>query len=357
MEPMQQKNISGAAEIANVEAQAATPTQPSIFFSPRLRRLAVLALRYGMFIALLLWIGAMALVTEHFLSSTNLLNVARQAAPIIIIGVGMTFVMATAGIDLSIGSIVALVSCLAASWLVHGLPVWAVLPLVLLVGAVLGALNGVLVQAGIPAFIVTLAALVTVRGIAFVYSNGYAIPIEDRTFVWFGRGAILGVNTPMVLAVLVAIAGWFALTKTRFGLHALAIGGREEAARLMGLSVGRVKVMVYTLTGALAALGGIVISARLANGSPNAGMSLELDVIAAVVLGGTSLFGGSATIAGTVVGALLINFIRNGLNLLNVDPYWVQVVTGIVLVMAVLLNAVVNRRVEQWARKGAAEGA
>lgn len=336
----------------------ATPTaDPSTPFALRSRRLAVLAVRYGLFIALLLWIAAMALATDHFLSTTNLLNVARQAAPIVIIGVGMTFVMATAGIDLSIGSIVALVSCFAASWLDHGLSVWAVLPLILLAGAMMGAVNGVLVQAGIPAFIVTLAALVSVRGFAFVYSDGYAIPIKDEIFVWFGRGTILGVNTPMALAILVSIAGWFMLNRTRFGLHALAIGGREEAARVMGLAVGRILIRVYTLTGALAALGGIVISARLANGSPNAGMGLELDVIAAVVLGGTSLFGGSATIAGTVVGALFINFIRNGLNLLNVDPYWVQVATGIVLLVAVLMNTVVSRRVEQWARKGAAEAA
>jgi ribose/xylose/arabinose/galactoside ABC-type transport system permease subunit len=227
-----------------------------------------------------------------------------------------------------------------------------VLVLVLLIGATLGALNGLLIWAGIPAFIVTLAMLVSVRGLAFVFSKGYAQPISDEFFVWIGRGEILGVNTPVVLAALVAIAGWLLLTRTRFGLHTLAVGGREEAARVMGLPVGRIKILVYTLTGVAAALGGIVIAARLANGSPNAGVSLELDVIAAVVLGGTSLFGGSATIVGTVVGALFINFIRNGLNLMNVDPYWVQVVTGIVLIMAVLLNTVISRRVEQWSRKG-----
>jgi ribose/xylose/arabinose/galactoside ABC-type transport system permease subunit len=224
--------------------------------------------------------------------------------------------------------------------------------LVLLIGATLGALNGLLIWAGIPAFIVTLAMLVSVRGLAFVFSKGYAQPISDEFFVWIGRGDILGVNTPVVLAALVALAGWLLLTSTKFGLHTLAVGGREEAARVMGLPVGRIKILVYTLTGVAAALGGVVIAARLANGSPNAGVSLELDVIAAVVLGGTSLFGGSATIVGTVVGALFINFIRNGLNLMNVDPYWVQVVTGIVLIMAVLLNTVISRRVEQWSRKG-----
>jgi len=308
-----------------------------------------------MIIALILWFVAMASLSEHFLNLNNLLNVARQAAPIIIIGVGMTFVMATGGIDLSVGSMVALVSVVSASLLASGMPFAGVLTLGLLFGALLGAINGLLVWAGLPAFIATLAALVSLRGLAFVYSKGYTIPIGDAGFLWLGRGDILSVNVPVVLAAAVAIAGWWLLNRTRFGLHTLAVGGREETARVMGLPVGRIKVAVYTITGVTAALGGMIISARLANGSPNAGVMLELDVIAAIVLGGTSLFGGTATIVGTVVGALFINFIRNGLNLLNVDPYWVQVVTGFVLILAVLLNTVISRRVEQWSRKGELE--
>jgi ribose/xylose/arabinose/galactoside ABC-type transport system permease subunit len=320
-----------------------------------LRRAVVLCVRYGMLIALIMWVVAMASLSEHFLNPNNLLNVARQAAPIIIIGVGMTFVMATGGIDLSVGSIVALISVVSASLVASGMPLVGVLPLVLALGAVLGAVNGLLVWAGIPAFIATLAALVSLRGLAFVYSKGYAIAVKDPDFLWLGRGDILSVNVPVVLAAVVAVAGWWLLNKTRFGLHTLAVGGREETARVMGLPVGRIKVAVYTITGFTAALGGIIITARLANGSPNAGVTLELDVIAAIVLGGTSLFGGTATVVGTVVGALFINFIRNGLNLLNVDPYWVQVVTGFVLILAVLLNTVVSRRVEQWSRKGELE--
>lgn len=323
--------------------------------SSALRRAVVLSVRYGMLIALILWFVAMASLSEHFLNPNNLLNVARQAAPIIIIGVGMTFVMATGGIDLSVGSMVALISVASASLLALGMPFPAVLALGLLSGALLGAINGLLVWAGLPAFIATLAALVSLRGLAFVYSKGYTIPIEDAGFLWLGRGDILSVNVPVVLAAAVAVAGWWLLNRTRFGLHTLAVGGREEAARVMGLPVGRIKVAVYAITGVTAALGGMIITARLANGSPNAGVMLELDVIAAIVLGGTSLFGGTATIVGTVVGALFINFIRNGLNLLNVDPYWVQVVTGFVLILAVLLNTVISRRVEQWSRKGELE--
>jgi ribose/xylose/arabinose/galactoside ABC-type transport system permease subunit len=324
--------------------------------APRLQRQLVVGLvRYGMFIALALWLVAMSFASEYFLTTTNLLNVLRQAAPLIIIGTGMTFVMATAGIDLSVGSTVALISVLTASWIALGLPALLVIPLVLVVGVAIGAFNGWVVTLGVPAFVVTLAGLTSIRGLAFVYSDGYATPISDPVFVWIGRGDLFGINAPFLIAMVVAILGWFLLNRTRFGLHALATGGREEAARVMGLAINRVKVLVYALTGGLAALGGIVISARLSNGSPNAGVMLELEVIAAVVLGGTSLFGGRATIAGTVVGALLINFVRNGLNLLGVNPYWVQVVTGVILVLAVLMNTVLNRKVESWARAATEE--
>lgn len=338
--------------MSTVDQPGVAADPPTEFASGSSRRLAVLAVRYGMFIALILWILAMTLASEHFLSATNLINVARQTAPIIIIGVGMTLVMATGGIDLSVGSVVALIGCLAAALLAMGLPALLVLPLLLLTGALVGMINGLLVWTGIPAFIVTLAMLVSVRGVAFVMTGGYSQPVTDPLLIAIGRGEVLGISTSVVIAAVVAALGWLLLTRTRFGLHTLAVGGREEAARVMGLPVGRIKVAVYTLTGAAAALAGIVTAGRLSNGSPNAGISLELDVISAVVLGGTSLFGGYATVGGTVVGALFINFIRNGLNLMNVDPYWVQVVTGVVLILAVLLNTVISRRVEQWSRKG-----
>lgn len=333
---------------------ATTPESASA--APSLQRLlAVWLVRYGMFLALALWLVAMSFASEYFLTWTNLLNVLRQAAPLIIIGTGMTFVMATAGIDLSVGSTVALISVLTASWITLGLPALVVIPLVLVVGVAIGAFNGWVITLGVPAFVVTLAGLTSIRGLAFVYSDGYAVSISDPVFIWIGRGDLFGINAPFLIAIVVALAGWFVLNRTRFGLHALATGGREEAARVMGLAINRVKILVYALTGGLAALGGIVISARLSNGSPNAGVMLELEVIAATVLGGTSLFGGRATIAGTVVGALLINFVRNGLNLMGVNPYWVQVVTGVILVLAVLMNTVLNRRVESWARAATEE--
>ena len=314
------------------------------------RRLGLLAVRYGLFLALALWLVGMSLASEHFLTWLNFLNVARQAAPILVIAVGMTFVMATAGIDLSVGSLVALVSVLVVTFFGLGMPTEAVIPAVLAIGLFAGLVNGYFVKLGLPPFVVTLAMLTTLRGVAFVVSDGYAIPVKDDFVLWLGRGKIGPIHTPIVLAVIVAIVGWVVLSKTRFGLYSLAVGGREEAARAMGINVNRVKLAVYGSIGLLGALAGIVLTGRLGNGSPNAGIMLELEVIAATVLGGTSLFGGAATIAGTVAGALFINFVRNGLNLLGVNPFWVQVATGLILLLAVLFNTVVNRRVTEWAR-------
>ena len=171
---------------------------PSRRRTPLSRRASLLALRYSMFIALILWMAAMSVASEHFLSATNLLNVARQAAPIVIVGVGMTMVMATAGIDLSVGSIVAVVSVVSAAALTAGLHAGLVIPGVILLGAALGAVNGAFVVIGIPAFVVTLATLVSYRGLAFVFSNGYATPITDEFFLWFGRGGMLRPQRPLV---------------------------------------------------------------------------------------------------------------------------------------------------------------
>jgi ribose/xylose/arabinose/galactoside ABC-type transport system permease subunit len=313
------------------------------------RHLVLLLVRYSLFLALAIWLAFMSLASEHFLTQTNMLNVARQASPIIILGIGMTFVMATAGIDLSVGSLVALVSVVLVTLFDLGWPTVLVLASVFLVGLASGLTNGSFVRLGLPPFVVTLAMLTTLRGIAFVISDGYATPIRDDVVLWLGRGQIGDVHVPIVIAIVVAIVGWLVLNTTRYGLYALAVGGREDAARAMGINVGRIKLAVYGGLGMLGALAGIIFAGRLGNGSPNAGMLVELDVIAAVVLGGTSLFGGVATIAGTVAGALFINFVRNGLNLLGVNPFWVQVVTGIILLLAVLMNTVVNRRVSQWA--------
>ena len=239
------------------------------------RRLGLLAVRYGLFFALGAWVVAMSFASEHFLTWLNFLNVARQAAPIIVIAVGMTFVMATAGIDLSVGSLVALISVLIVTFFGLGLPAGVVIPAVLVLGLVSGLVNGYFVQLGLPPFVVTLAMLTTLRGIAFVVSDGYATPVKDDFVLWLGRGKIGPVHTPIVLAVIVAVVGWVVLSKTRFGLYSLAVGGREEAARAMGINVRGIKLAVYGTIGLLGALAGIVLTGRLGNGSPNAGIMLE----------------------------------------------------------------------------------
>jgi len=314
------------------------------------RKLSLFAIRYGILIALILLMAGMSLASEHFFTVHNLLNVGRQAAPVLIIAVAMTFVMATAGIDLSVGSVVALTSSLSAIWLADGVAPGLVIPMALGVGAAVGLFNGYFVTRGLPPFVVTLSTLILVRGLAFVISNGYATPVASDFFKFIGRGSIGPIHTPIVIALVIALLGYVILSKTKFGLYALAIGGREEAARLMGIKIPQIKLLVYSATGLLAAVAGVVITARLGNGSPNAGIALELEVIAAVVLGGTSLFGGSATIFGTVIGALFVNFVRNGLNLTGVNPFWVQVVTGAILLLAVWFNTVVNQHVQQWSR-------
>ncbi len=327
------------------------PVQTSWAHLALRERLSLVAIRYGLLLIFLVFFTVMSFVGPYFLTGTNFLNVLRQTAPVLIIAIGMTFVIATAGIDLSVGSTVALISVLTAGWLRDGFTAWPVVLVALAVGAVVGAANGYFIAfQQLPAFVVTLASLSLVRGLAFVYTNGYTIPIPNETFNSLGRGQIGPIHTPIVIAAVVVTFGHFFLTRTRFGRYCLAIGGHEEAARRQGIRVKHVKLWVYVVTGVLAALSGVILTGRVANGSPNVGVTLELEVITAVVLGGTSLFGGEATIGGTVVGALLINFIRNGLNLLGVNPFAVWVATGVILLIAIYLNVALSRRVEDWLR-------
>lgn len=319
-----------------------------------LAKVPLLAIRYGMLLVFVLYLAIMSIVSPYFLTSVNLLNVLRQTAPVLIIAVGMTLVIATAGIDLSVGSVVALISVLTADWLTVELSAWLVIVLALGVGALAGLVNGFFIaHRGLPPFVVTLATLTLVRGLAFVYTDGYTIPVTNESFNALGRGQIGPMHTPIVIAAVILFVGQFVLNQTRFGRACLAVGGSEEAARLQGIKVKAVKLWVYISTGALAALAGIILTGRVANGSPNAGITMELEVITAVVLGGTSLFGGEATMWGTAVGALFINFIRNGLNLLGVNPFYVWVATGLILLAAIWFNTQMSRRVEDWVRLAA----
>jgi simple sugar transport system permease protein len=288
---------------------------------------------------LLLACALFGLGTEAFLSEGNLLNLLRQAAPMLIVAVAMTFVITTGGIDLSVGSTVALTNALVALVLAAGVPWPLAAAGILLVGAGIGAVQGwfVAVQ-GIPSFIVTLAGLSALRGVALLLTQGYSIPIAPGAFTAIGRGWLLGVPVPALLALLAAAVGFVVLRRTRYGRQVTAPGANTEAARRVGMPVRRVIGSVYAVSGAASALAGLVIAARLGSGSSNAAVGFELDVIAAVVLGGTSLAGGRGSVLGTVLGALTIAVIGNGLILAHVSPFFTQILTGAIILLAVWLN-------------------
>ncbi|WP_181708339.1 ABC transporter permease [Chthonobacter rhizosphaerae] len=288
-----------------------------------------------------------------FLTPGNLLNVLRQAAPILIVAVAMTFVITTGGIDLSVGSSVALVNALAAILIQAGVPWQLVVPVLLAIGAGIGAVQGWFIAfQGIQPFIVTLAGLSALRGIALLMTEGFSVPIPTGIgFVQIGRGWFAGVPAPAWIAVAAAVAGFVALSSMRFGRYVTAIGANQEAARRAGIPTRAVLLRVYVLTGLASAVAGIVIAARLGSGSSNAAVGFELDVIAGVVLGGTSLMGGRGSMLGTILGALTIAVIGNGLILAHVSPFFTQIVTGSIILLAVWLNARVFSRLAAGRRR------
>ncbi len=288
-----------------------------------------------------------------FLTTGNLLNILRQVAPLLIVAVAMTFVITTAGIDLSVGSIVGLTASLGADLLVRGVNPVVMIVAMLALGAVAGLVNGYFAAyQRLPAFIVTLASLTAIRGVALAITQGESIPIDpDLWFVSLGQGRILGIPTPVWIAVPVAVIGWVVLSHTRYGNYIVGIGSKEEAVRRAGVDTRRVLLTAYMFSGLAAAMAGLLFAARLSSGSSNAGAGLELAVIAAVVLGGTSLFGGQGSIVGTVLGALTIAVIGNGLILMQVSTFYVQIVQGVVLLLAIYANAKLFSRFTQGPRR------
>ncbi|WP_334174152.1 ABC transporter permease [Pseudoxanthobacter sp.] len=278
--------------------------------------------------------------TPTFLTAGNILNVLRQAAPILVVAVAMTFVIVTGGIDLSVGSQVALINALAAIVMAAGLP-WPLAALAMLaLGAAIGFAQGwFIAYQGVPAFIVTLAGLSILRGFALWMTEGYSIPIKDAAgFFWFGRGDLLGIPVPALIAVLAAVIGYVVLHAARYGRRVVAVGSNMEAARRVGMPAQWIIASVYMLCGVASAAAGLLIAARLGSGSSNAAVGFELQVIAAVVLGGTSLTGGRGTIVGTVLGTLTIAVIGNGLILMHISPFFTQIVTGAIILVAIWLN-------------------
>lgn len=280
------------------------------------------------------------LSTNVFMTPGNLLNILRQAAPILIVAVAMTFVIITAGIDLSVGSQVALINASAAIVLSFGVP-WPLVVIAMLVfGALIGLAQGwFIAYQGIPAFIVTLAGLSILRGFALYMTQGYSIPISNVPgFLALGRGTIYGFPVPAFIALLIASIGAVVISRQLYGRQVVAVGSNPEAARRVGMSSKWIIASVYMLSGVACAIAGLLIAARLGSGSSNAAVGFELQVIAAVVLGGTSLFGGRGTILGTLLGTLTIAVIGNGLILMHISPFFTQIVTGAIILVAIWLN-------------------
>lgn len=296
-------------------------------------------------IILLAMMAGLALTTENFFAPSNLLNVATQSAIVIIVGLGMTFTMLTAGIDLSVGSVAALAGAVAAGLASqHGLPTAPAILGGLAIGVGFGLLNGLLIVAGkLPPFVATLATLAVGRGLTLVYTQGRPISNLPPDFRFWGTGQLGPLPMPIVVAVVIWLLSWWLLSATHFGLHTRAVGGDPRTARLAGIAVGRVTLLVYVLSGFFAAVAGIVLTARLWSAQPNAGVGLELDAIAAAVLGGTSLFGGTGGATGTVAGALIIGVLANGLNLLGISSYWQQVIKGVVFIAAVAVDLALKK--------------
>ena len=294
-------------------------------------------------IALLMLIIVVSFLNEYFFTVDNLLNILRQTSVIAILAAGMTLVILTAGIDLSVGSILALCGAFAASMISMEIPVLIAVPVALLGGAALGSIAGVIIAKGkVQAFIATLVTMTLLRGVTMVYTDGRPIStgftdVADA-FAWFGTGYLFGIPVPVWLMVGVFSGIWYLLNHTRFGRYIYALGGNESATLLSGINVDRIKIGVYAICGLLSALAGIIITSRLSSAQPTAGMGYELDAIAAVVLGGTSLAGGRGRITGTLIGALIIGVLSNALNLLDVSSYYQMIVKAAVILLAVLVD-------------------
>jgi ribose transport system permease protein len=298
--------------------------------------------KLGPLIGFFLLCIVLSILSDSFLTVNNWMNVLRQVSINALIAFGMTFVILTGGIDLSVGSVLALSSAITAGMMASGMNGFTAIIIGLLAGFFMGAINGIVITKGrVAPFIATLATMTMFRGLTLVYTDGRPITgfaSDDILFQMMGRGYFLGIPVPVVFMIVVYVALYFVLKKTTFGRHTYAIGGNEEASRLSGIRVDRLKIWIYSLTGGLSALAGIILTSRLNSAQPTAGTAYELDAIAAVVLGGTSLSGGRGWIFGTLVGALIIGVLNNGLNLLNVSSFYQQVIKGLVILLAVLLD-------------------
>jgi ribose transport system permease protein len=294
-------------------------------------------------IGLIVLVVATSLTSPNFLDVGNLLNVLRQTSINAVIAMGMTFVILTAGIDLSVGSVLALCGAFAASLIAAGYGLASTISIVLVAGVALGSLSGLVITYGaVQPFIATLVSMTILRGVVLVYSGGRPIDASSATgsdaFGSLGEGYVIGIPIPVIVAAIAFAGCWVVLTQTRFGRYVYAIGGNESVTRLSGVNVTLITISVYAVSGLLSAIAGIILTARLESAQPTAGGGYELDAIAAVVVGGTSLAGGIGSMTGTLLGALIIGVLNNALNLLDVSSYYQAIAKGSVILLAVLVD-------------------
>ncbi|BAK81824.1 ABC transporter permease [Candidatus Arthromitus sp. SFB-rat-Yit] len=295
--------------------------------------------KYKSLIGLIILCIVITIVSPAFMTLSNITNIFTQVSTNAIIAIGMTFVILTGGIDLSVGSTVAISGALAASILKSTNNIPLAILVASITGIIIGLINGVLISKGkLQAFIVTLATMTIFRGATLVFTNGTPISKLSEAFVKIGNGKIGIIPIPLIITIVVFIISVYLLTQTRFGRYLYALGGNEDSAKLSGINTNRIKTLVYVISGFASSIAGIIITSRIGSASPNAGTSFELDAIAAVVIGGTSLSGGEGKITGTIIGALIIGVLNNGLNLMNVSPFYQSIVKGLVILIAVLLD-------------------
>ena len=297
------------------------------------------------FLVLCVFLSVFPKTSGSFFTRQNIFNVLRQISTNLFLACGMTMVIILGGIDLSVGSIIALSGCISAGCVArYNLPLPIALLMGLLVGLLVGMFNGAVIsKTTIPAFIVTLASMNIAKGLAYVYTGGSPVRVVTKEWQFLGAGYVGIFPTPVVILVIVLIITAIIMNKTKMGRHMYAVGGNQQAAEFSGIKVEKVKFFVHAFSGLMAGLAGIVLASRMYSGQPTAGDGAEMDAIAAVVVGGTSMAGGSGKIGGTIIGGLIIGVLNNGLNLLNVNSFWQYVVKGVVILLAVFLDYFRNK--------------
>ncbi|MDR3765625.1 MAG: ribose ABC transporter permease [Butyricicoccus sp.] len=300
--------------------------------------------KYGMLLVLIVMVAVISILEPNFFRLSNFSNVLKQISVYAIIGYGVTFIIITTGIDLGLGAYMALAGVVAAYLAQTTMPGVVSVLAGAVIGILIGLVNGLLISiTRIPPFIATLGMTTITRGIALLITNGKPVSRLSESFRWWGGGRLLGIPTPIVWLIVLTVVSWILLDHMKFGQYTRAIGGNEKAAVISGINIFKYKVLIYTFGGFCCGLAGVILAARVASGSPSAADGYELDAIAGSVIGGTSMMGGSGSIFGVLIGAMVIGVLNAGLNMLGVSSYWQEIVKGVIIIVAVVADEQKNR--------------